>query len=113
MGERPENMKQQLKVEVKDGILSISIGIALLSHAVQSQESWPENFYVDDIRDFAREVARELRREEEDGTTPVHRLFDKVADAVLESGGDGVDEGNVERGLEIAAAYFNRKTSKS
>lgn len=100
-------MKEQLKVKVEGGTLQISIGIALLANAVQMQEQWPEDWFVNDIRDFAREMARGLSREEEDGTTPVHRMFDAVAEAVLENGGDGLEEGNVETGLSIARVYLD------
>jgi hypothetical protein len=103
-------MKEQLAVKVEGGKLQISIGIALLAHAVQAQEQWPEDWYIDDVRDFAREMARGLQREEEDGTTPVHRMLDAVAEAVLENGGDGLEEGSVERGLAIASAYLDGKT---
>lgn len=97
-------MKQQLSVKIEDGQLKISIGIALLAFAVQGSDQWPEEFRVTDIRDFAKSMLRRLRDEEEDGTTPVHRMFDAVADQILEQGDDGVDEGDVEEGIALARA---------
>ena len=35
-------------------------------------------------------MLRELQREEEDGTTPVHRLLDRVGVAALEQGSEGI-----------------------
>ena len=40
---------------------------------------------------FACEVVRELEREEEDGTTPVHSLLDDVCMKAIDNGADGVE----------------------
>jgi len=106
-----EQMSQQLSVKVEDGQLKISIGIALLAFAVQAQDQWPEECYVSDVREFAKSVAGRLQKEEEDGTTPIHRMFDAVAETVLEQGDDGVDEGNVEAGIDIAKAILDGKAA--
>ena len=42
-------------------------------------------------RAFARDVQRELRREQEDGTTPVHTLFDDAVTAAVEDGCESAD----------------------
>lgn len=102
-------MSQHLSVKIEDGQLKISIGIALLAFAVQTQDQWPEEFYVSDIREFANSISRRLQREEEDGTTPVHRMLDAAADEVLEQGDDGVDEGNVETGIKLAKFHLSGK----
>lgn len=41
---------------------------------------------------FAADVVRELNREEEDGTTPVHKLFDEVLAEAIEQGSQHVEE---------------------
>lgn len=104
-------MSQQLSVVIEGGQLKISIGIALLAFAVQSQDSWPEEFAVVDLREFAKSMARQLQREEEDGTTPVHRMLDAAADEVLERGDDGVDEGNVRDGIALAKFVLDAEAS--
>lgn len=104
-----EQMSQQLSVRIEDGQLKISIGIALLAFAVQGQDQWPEEFYVSDIRKFAKSMVYRLQSEAEDGTTPVHRMLDAAADDVLEQGDDGVDEGDVEAGLDIAKSILDGK----
>jgi hypothetical protein len=98
----------QLSVNVVDNRLQISIGIGLLAHAVQAPDGtdWPEDWYIDDIRKFGTEFARALLREEEDGTTPVHRMFDRVASDLLEEGPECVEEGSVLRGIEIADRFM-------
>lgn len=107
-----EQMSKQLSVTIEDGQLKISIGIALLAFAVQSQDQWPEEFYVSDLRDFARSMAYRLMFEQEDGTTPVHRMLDAAADEVLEQGDEGVDEGDVEAGLDIAKSVLDGKAAQ-
>jgi hypothetical protein len=106
-------MSEQLSVKVEGGQVKISIGIALLAFAVQYQNDWPEEFYVSDIREFSQSLVRQLRREQEDGTTPVHRLFDAAAQEVIGQGDDGVDEGNVETGIALAKAYLDAKDAAS
>lgn len=49
-------------------------------------------FKVTDPNAFARDVVSELNREEEDGTTPVHRMFDAVLTEAVEQGAEGVEE---------------------
>jgi hypothetical protein len=84
---------QGLIVEVKDEKLVISIGKNILGFACTvGNPSWPENFKITDIDEFIKEVKNELEREEEDGTTLIHRMLDKAACEVLEQGGLGVEE---------------------
>lgn len=95
---------QQIAVKVEGDVLTISIGVGLLAFAVQSPDisDWPHDFYVSDPATFAKAVARCLEDEEEDGTTPVHQMLDAAAVAALENGCDGVEEGDVTKGIEIA-----------
>ena len=46
---------------------------------------------ITDVALFAAAVVQELEREEEDGTTPVHRLFDKAFEEAAEQGSEGVE----------------------
>jgi hypothetical protein len=88
-----ELRKQQLQVEIDDGVLRISIGVDLLCHAVQVP--WKEsgfNYRVIDKDAFAKAIANELEREDEEGSTPLHFVFDKAADEAIEQGADGVEE---------------------
>lgn len=89
---------QPLAIEVEDGVLHIRIGVDALAYAVQCWPEWPcdDNceplFRITDNDKFATEFVRELKREEEDGSTLLHRAFDKAATEVIEQGGEGVEE---------------------
>jgi hypothetical protein len=45
---------------------------------------------VTNIQEWAKEVLRALRHEEEDGSTPVDMLFDKMFEAAVEDGAEGI-----------------------
>ena len=46
-----------------------------------------------DPKAFAQEVVYALNQEDEDGTTPIHRLFDQAFSAAAENGSQGVQLG--------------------
>lgn len=98
-----------LDVSVVDGVLTISIGVGLLAFAVQAASDvseWPEDFKIVDPETFAKGIANALLAEEEDGTTPVHRMLDAAAVEALEQGADGCVEGDPNDGLAIAKALM-------
>jgi hypothetical protein len=93
MRERP------LEVSVEDGEIVIRIGVDTLRVAVQSCPSLERydadsgNFLEPIVLDadlFASEVVTELAREEEDGTTVVHQLFDQAFLDAIGNGANGV-----------------------
>lgn len=45
---------------------------------------------ITDPKVFAKEVLHTLRREEEDGTTLVHEMFDKAIEEAVEQGAEGI-----------------------
>ena len=75
-----------LEVGLVDGRLVISIGVNALAFAAANHD---DGITICDPDLAAEEIVRELRREEEDGTTPVHRLLDKAVFDAWENGGDG------------------------
>jgi hypothetical protein len=86
-------MKDQEKVglivKVARGRLVISIGVGVLASAFETIE---ETVKVTDPLKFAKGVARELEREEEDGTNALQSLLDTTCMGVCESGGEGWEE---------------------
>lgn len=88
-------MKKALKVEIVDGELVISIGISTLCFAIDhSPEMWNEEEDKPRITDeagFAHDILEQLTREEEDGTTPVHRMFDAAAARAIEYGSGNIE----------------------
>ena len=81
--------QQVLRVELVDRRLTISVGVDTLAEAVQISD-YGEDCKVTDIDGFAKDVLYELKREEEDGTTLVHRLFDNAAGEAVEQGSEHV-----------------------
>lgn len=71
----------------------IRIGISTLAfsqheRAHRHYESAP--LKVCDEMEFARDVAKELKSEEEDGTTPLHLLLDKACEEAENNGSTGL-----------------------
>lgn len=91
---KDENPKdQQLKVEIIDNKLSISLGLNVLSHATEYGLSkvFGDDFKITDCDIFAAEIVRSLTVEDEDGTTPVHKMIDEAAIHAVEFGAEGVE----------------------
>ena len=90
-----------LDVAIKDNALVVSIPIDTLCFAAEQGELWPQDDMMNptaritDQAVFAKAVLRELLREEEDGTTLVHLMFDKAFSNILENGCEGVDWGDI------------------
>ncbi len=88
-----------MRCVVKDGVLSITIGIGTLAYvAAQHPEFWDGKSGLDvpcikvtDEEVFANEVANELNRESEDGSTRVTRLIDAAISEAVDQGAEGID----------------------
>lgn len=91
------NKNRPLRAFVKSGVLTIEIGIDTLAFAqLRSPYCWslmgpkqerPDTrFRIDDKREFAREVARALLDEEEDGSSLLAELFDTAGTDAIEGG---------------------------
>ncbi|WP_052143353.1 hypothetical protein [Aeromonas hydrophila] len=77
---------QLLFSSVGGGCLHISIGVDLIAHAVSMGPAGMGCVTVTNADTFAQSLAAGLLREEEDGSTPVHRMFDDVAEQLAEDG---------------------------
>lgn len=100
---KPNNSESPLTVDVTDdGELIIRIGVNVLADSfIRNEENNPYDeetggfkrlWRVTDPAEFAKEVRNELYREEEDGSTPLTDLLDKVCWNAIEAGCFGVDE---------------------
>jgi hypothetical protein len=78
-----------LEVSREDEIITITIGVKELCHAVVHglQYKYGDVTITQQIL-FTDDILRELTREEEDGTTLIHRMFDKAAAEAIENGSD-------------------------
>lgn len=84
-----------LKVEHVDGEIRISIGLEALAFAIEYGPDWYDSYKVDktdNYRDFGNSILYRLTYEEEDGMTPVYRLFDEVSFDALDQGDEGFIE---------------------
>jgi hypothetical protein len=96
-----ENKDAPLSVEVKEDRLVISIGIDTLAYCFERSES--NNPYDEETGDFkqiervaspmqfAKDVATELMMEEEDGSTPLNLLLDKMCEEAVNQGSNGLE----------------------
>lgn len=83
-----------LYVDLAHGELRVSIGKSILAIAATAipNTGWDEGaLKITDKEAFAKAVLHELRREEEDGTTLVHRMLDKAMLRAIEQGCEGVE----------------------
>lgn len=49
-------------------------------------------YKITNIDEFAADLVGELNREEEDGTTRIHQMFDKAIDEAIGQGAFGIEE---------------------
>lgn len=86
-----------LDVKLEGAELVIRIPVDTLAFAAQAGEMWPQDdmmnptAFITDETTFAKEVVHALTKEEEDGTTLVHRMFDAAFTYITENGCDGVE----------------------
>lgn len=93
----PEDPRDHgLTAEIVDGKLIISIGINVLAHACEfgHPENQADEFRIVDKDEFAKDILNEITREEEDGTTPLHRLFDAATLEAIDQGSLGIEFNN-------------------
>jgi len=71
----------------------IRIAISALPTAFEAHPNQlAEDYKLTDLRTVAESLVYRLNYEEEDGTTPVHHLFDAAFEEALEQGDEGFDE---------------------
>jgi hypothetical protein len=92
--------QQPLDIRVENDELVIRIGVDTLAFAAQhsdlfnpfdpAQNDFVQQFKVINLSEFAKDVRRELRREEEDGSTLLTDLLDKVFSRVVDQGSEAL-----------------------
>lgn len=88
-------MRESGEAVIEDG--SIVIRVALEALPMILEGAWAMNkldthYKITDASEFAKELMHALNREDEQGTTPIHELFDGAILHVIEQGGFGIDE---------------------
>lgn len=88
-------LDKPLTTEIVAGELRISIGLRSLAFAIEHGPQWPPNWKVDEAKqfqDFGSMLIYSLNDEEEDGSTPIHRMLDEVVANALDQGEEGFTE---------------------
>lgn len=90
---------QKLTVGIEGDEVVIRIGIDTLKYATENgsgcdfeTEDGENRYVVTNSEEWARSVVLALEQEEEDGTTPVHAMFEAAFVEALEQGFDGIEE---------------------
>lgn len=91
-----------LRAEVIDGKLSISIGVDTLGFAFERAEAnnpfdegsgdYLQTFKISDRLEFAKDTARAMNDEGEDGSTPLTRFLDSMMMEAVEQGSMGIED---------------------
>lgn len=92
-------LKHPLSVKIVDGKLTIQIGIHALAYAcafsewanVWNGEDYVRTFAITDPNQFAEDVANAMRRENEDGSSPLTYFIDQIAQGALDDGSTGAE----------------------
>lgn len=85
------------RVTVEGDDLVIRFAVDQLCHSVTMGDSWPVQFNGESGATivnrplFLQELTHELLREDEQGATPLHHLFDAAALEVIEQGGESIE----------------------
>ena len=80
-----------LTIEVIDDIFSITIGVDTLVYALSYNPHFNQVPKVTDSDAFIEAIVTELYREEEDGTTLIHHMFDEACIVAIENGCEGIE----------------------
>lgn len=81
---------QPLTVTVDKGLVTISIGVSTLCYAILHGDDM-EDVKITDEDAFVKDFLTELDREDEEGSNPLHKLFDKMANEAINNGALGVE----------------------
>ena len=91
-----------LSVTVKQGQLSIVIGVKTLAHALKFAEwairydeirdDYVQPYWVVDPEELAKDVMHAMLHEHEDGSSPLSDFLDAMTKAAIEDGSLGVDD---------------------
>lgn len=90
----PKKPRLTVGIEDQEIVIRLPISVLVLSAdtAFEREYQVGHGIKVTDPETFAADVLAELEREDEEGTTTVHELFDQAMCAAVENGSEGVEE---------------------
>ncbi len=80
---------------IENGAIVIRVSLAALPQVVEGAwalHALDKRWKLTDVPTFAKELVHELNREDEQGTTMIHRMFDTAINEALEQGAEGIEE---------------------
>lgn len=93
------NKHQILQISIEGEELVIRIGLDTLKYATENSPNLDfesddrgNKFIVTDTHTWAESVIIALEKEEENGTTPIHKMFDEAFLYALDQGLEGIEE---------------------
>ena len=87
------------KAVIEDGAIVIRVQIAALQTIMDggfSCGAYPERSKVTNSEGFAKEIAAELNDEDEDGSTMIHKMFDKAINQAIEQGAQNAERHEIQ-----------------
>lgn len=87
------HLKNGGEAVIEGGCIVIRFPIEALSQVIEG--AWAMNaldtrYCITDGEVFAKELMRALNREDEQGTTPIHRMCDKAIEYAIDQGAEGI-----------------------
>lgn len=93
MQSRPDVEGQLANIEGEQVVIRVPIsGLPHAASVAWDEQYGDHNLFVENLDEFAKEFVRYLNAEEEDGTTVLHRAFDKAVIEATEQGGFGIGD---------------------
>lgn len=80
---------------IEDGAIVIRVSLDALPAVLEGAWAMRKldiRYEITNPLEFAKEVVRALNREDEQGTTDIHNLFDQAFLDAIEAGAEGIDE---------------------
>lgn len=89
------DIKDSATAIIEDGAIVIRVQISALQMIMDGGfacNAYDKRYRVTDPEGFAKEIAGALNDEDEEGSTPVHKLFDAAINEALNQGAQHADE---------------------
>lgn len=80
---------------IEDDAVVIRVALEALPMIVEgawATDNLSTRYKITDAMEFAKDLVRELNDESEDGSTRIHRMFDKAIENAIEQGAFGIEE---------------------
>ncbi len=94
--ERAEPNREEGTARIEDGAIVIRVPLDYLPFVLHGAYAlgaiYGPVMKITDLNEWAKEVCGALNREDEQGTTLIHRAFDAAMDEAINQGAFGIDE---------------------